>query len=117
MGWKRWGLGLLLAASIAAGTTACVGPIWSTVDIRAAEAAVAEAESARAAELAPYEYQRAIELLKKAREEWGYSEFGAARTYAEKARVLAEQAREKASVDPWQGPPSQAIERPAEQQP
>lgn len=110
MHWTRFKLALVMSAGLLFATTGCVGPIWSTVDLRAAESALEQAEEANASELAPYEYQRALELLKKAREEWGYSEFGTSRRYAEMAREYAEQAREKASTEPWTGPPEAAIQ-------
>lgn len=89
--------------------TGCVGPIWSTADIMSAESALKEAEAADAMTKAPYEYFRAQELLRKANEEWGYSEFGKSRGYAEAAKDFAEKARAKANTEPWAGPPTSAI--------
>ncbi|OIP31854.1 MAG: hypothetical protein AUK47_21695 [Deltaproteobacteria bacterium CG2_30_63_29] len=87
----------------------CVGPIWSTADIMSAENALKEAEAVNATTKAPYEYYRAQELLRKANEEWGYSEFGKSRSYAEAAKDFADKARTKANTDPWVGPPTSAI--------
>jgi len=105
---------VLFLVVLGALATACVGPIWSTVDINSARDALAEADAADAEKLAPYEYNRAVELLKKAEEEWGYSEFQRARDYAEEARDYALEAREKASTDPWKGRPEGAIEKGSE---
>lgn len=89
--------------------SAC-GPIKSTTQIGNAETSLEAAKLANAEKLAPYEYYMAQELLRKAREEWGYSDFEMSADYAEKALDFAEKAREKASTDPWQGPPASAIE-------
>ncbi|MBN2524805.1 MAG: DUF4398 domain-containing protein [Deltaproteobacteria bacterium] len=43
---------------------------------------------------APYEYYLAVEYLKKAREEVGYSDYEAALEYAREARKYAQLARE-----------------------
>lgn len=89
--------------------SAC-GPIKSTTQISNAETSFEAAKLANAEKLAPYEYYMAEQLLNKAREEWGYSDFEMSADYAEKARDFADKAREKASTDPWNGPPSSAIE-------
>lgn len=100
------GIAFLGLSALASG---CVGPTWSTVDLVNAENALTEAKAANAEQLAPYEYYRAQELLRKANEEWGYSDFGTAREYAELALEFADKARKKATTDPWNGPPEQAI--------
>ncbi len=99
----------VLFSAVALLMTGCVGPIWSTADIMSAETALEEADAVDAATKAPYEYHRAQELLRKANEEWGYSEFGKARDFAEASKDFAEKARAKANTDPWVGPPTSAI--------
>lgn len=71
-------------------------PIVGTVQLVNADIAVNAAESAGAPTYAIYEFTMAREYLKKAREESGYSDFAAARVYAEKALKYAETARSRA---------------------
>ena len=99
-------LGALVLALLFSG---CVGPMWSTADIMAAENALEQAKAADAEQLAPYEYHMAQEMLRKAQEEWGYADYGMSREFAEKAKESAEKARAKASTEPWNGPPTSAI--------
>ncbi len=100
---------LFLLTVVSLITSACVGPVWSTADIMRAQSALDEANQANATELAPYEYTRAEEMLRKARELWGYSQFGTALDYAGQAKDMAERARRKAQSDPWKGPPTTAV--------
>ncbi len=72
------------------------GPIVGGVDIVNANIALSAAETAGAKRTALYEYTAAREYLQKAREEYSYSDFWAARIYAEKAESYALNARKKA---------------------
>jgi hypothetical protein len=83
---------------IAAGMAALVGcgPIVSGVQIINANIAISAAETAGAKASAIYEYTAAAEYLQKAREEHGYSDFAAARIYADKSLDYAVRARKKA---------------------
>ena len=85
--------------------TGCFGPITSTKKIMDAETAVERSRVADAHERAPYEYHMAEELLRKAKEEWGYSDFQAADRYAAEARRQAERSLTKAKEDPFTGSP------------
>jgi vacuolar-type H+-ATPase subunit H len=85
--------------------SACFGPVTSTKKIMDAETAVERSRVADAHERAPYEYYMAEELLHKAKEEWGYSDFQAADRYAEEARRQAERSLTKAKEDPFTGSP------------
>lgn len=80
------------------------GPIMSTSRRQDAEEALKQAKAANADTLAPYEYTLSQEYLRKADELWGYSEFGYSVEYAQKALEMAQAAKEKAEVDPWQNP-------------
>ena len=79
------------------GAAAC-GPIVGGGDIVNANIALSAAETAGAKRSAVYEYTAAREYLQKAREEYSYSDFWAARVYAEKAEGYAVQARKKAEA-------------------
>ena len=83
--------------------TGC-GPILSTKGTSDAKDALAKAEAANAAELAPYEYTLAQEYLRKADELWGHSKFGDSHTYAQKALEMANAAEEKAKTNPYKNP-------------
>jgi hypothetical protein len=74
------------------------GPVVSGVQIVKANIALGAAETAGAKKYASslYEYTLATEYLQKAREENGYSDFAAARDYADKALGFAVEARNKA---------------------
>ncbi len=85
--------------------TGCFGPVTSTKKIMDAETALERSRVADAHERAPYEYHMAEELLHKAKEEWGYSDFQAADRYAEEARRQAERSLTKAKEDPFTGSP------------
>ena len=63
--------------------------------MRAANA-LEQAQMAEAPSLAPYEYTRAREYFRKAREEAGESSFESAAEYGRLCTAMAEQAREKA---------------------
>lgn len=96
-----WALLLTLAVVM----TGCFGPITATTELVNAEAALERARVADAHERAPHEYYTAANYLKKAKEEWGYSDFQASDRYAEKSRRAAERALTKAKEDPWTGSP------------
>jgi hypothetical protein len=81
------------------------GPVGATARIGDAEASLERARVAEAQERAPYEYHMAAYYLHKAKEEWGYSDFEAARDYATEAKRSAEAASLKAKEDPWSGSP------------
>ncbi len=82
-------------------TLAGCGPVVSGVQIVKANIAISAAETAGAktSSTALYEYTAAVEYLKKAREEHGYSDFSASREYADKALDYAMQARTKAEKE------------------
>ncbi len=84
---------------LACATGGCA-PVVSGVQVVQAKIELESAETAGAKTLAPYEYTAAAEYLHKAREEAGYSDFLAARSFAEKAERLAKEAREKALAAP-----------------
>ncbi len=73
------------------------GPVQYSHHMLRANAAVAEAEESDAAELAPYEYHYADELLKQARREVGHSDFQAAVKCAKGATEFGQKAVEIAS--------------------
>ena len=56
---------------------------------------------------APYEYTMAVNMLHKAKEEWGYSDFEAAIDFAAAALEHAEEARKIAKDSPLRGKPVQ----------
>ena len=69
------------------------GPIeYITIVSFQASKAVQEAKSARAAELAPYEYTSAVEYLHKAREVGGYARYHESAEWGKKARDFGYQA-------------------------
>lgn len=87
---------LLSLALLGALGTGCLGPIRSTAYILDAEVQVQAARTAGAEKLAPYDFTAAQLYLHKAREEVGYSAYGEAMEFAEKASKFANQARENA---------------------
>jgi hypothetical protein len=88
---------------ILAGSLAGCAPVVSGVQVVQAKIDLESAETAGAKTLALYEYTAAAEYLHKAREEASYSDFLAARVFAEKAQKLAQEAREKALATPAPG--------------
>ena len=100
--------GASLALSALVLVSGCYGPVTSTKRIMDAETALERSRVADAPERAPYEYYMADELLYKAKEEWGYSDFQAAERYAEEARRQAERSLTKAKEDPFTGSPVDA---------
>jgi hypothetical protein len=59
-----------------------------------AESAVSDARNAGAPDRAVYHWTMADSFIHKAREEWGYSNFGAAETLARRAEQYAREAQE-----------------------
>jgi Domain of unknown function (DUF4398) len=86
----------LLVLVAAAGALAGCGPVKSTSHLLDAEVQIQAAHTARAEQLAPYEWTAANLYIHKAREEVGYSDFQAGVDFAEKAARYAAEAREKA---------------------
>ncbi|MHC4838024.1 MAG: DUF4398 domain-containing protein [Planctomycetota bacterium] len=79
------------------------GPGTSTTRISEATVAIEAARVVDADRFAVYEFVRAVEYLKKAREEEGYSDFQAAINLALDAREFAEKARARALASPERG--------------
>jgi hypothetical protein len=92
------------------------GPVeyLSQVSSRAAKA-LAQAERAEADRLAPYEYTKAVEYYRKAREEAGEGSFQVAIEYGRRSEELANQARALAQEKQGgrAGPSSAAAKREA----
>lgn len=82
----------LALLALASGCTA----IKATAHVVQIEEAIYDAETAKADSKAIYEYTLATEYRMKAREEWGYSSFGAAEMLARKSTDYARQAEEMA---------------------
>lgn len=74
------------------------GPLVGGVEIVNAKDALQAARDAGAEAAARYEYTAARTYLTKAREEYSYSDYGAAKTFAARALELAVQARELAEA-------------------
>lgn len=79
------------------------GPVTSTTRISEATVAIEAARVVDADRFAVYEFVRAVEHLKKAREEEGFSDFQAAINLALEAREFAEKARARALASPERG--------------
>lgn len=91
-------VGLLLASSaLAVLTSAGCTAGKATYQLAKAQQAYQQAVSAGSAERAPYETTLAFEYLQKAKEENGYSDFGAADELCLASMKYAQQAFEKAS--------------------
>jgi uncharacterized protein DUF4398 len=88
---------LLPAVLAFAGLCAC-GPVQSTASLIDADVAVEAARAAGAPKTATYEYTGAETYLHKAREAAGRAQYEVSADYAERARDLAREAREKASA-------------------
>lgn len=83
----------LLAGLLAAGC----GPFGYLKKVaRESSKAVADAEAAGAEENAPYEYWGAVTYLEQAKILMGYSEYERSFDYGERAKHLAEEAKDKA---------------------
>jgi hypothetical protein len=89
-------LGVLLVAC---------GPVdyLSTVSLKATRA-IAEARTANAERLAPYEYWSAVEYLRMAKEMAAYADYLIANRYGEEAAKMATEARRLAAEKAQAGP-------------
>ncbi len=99
-GWAWTGIAVLALAVVAS-----CGPSQSTYGLAQAEASIESARVHDADEYSPYEYARAEHYLYKAKQEWGYSNFEAARDYATEARRAADAALNNSLEAPWRGHP------------
>jgi hypothetical protein len=93
-------VGVLLIAG--AGVAGC-GPVTSTQTLADATIALETAKAVEADRYAVYEYVSAVEYMKKAKEEEGFSDFQAAIDLAKQARDFAEKARQRALANPARG--------------
>lgn len=91
---RPWWLALAVV-----GWTGC-GPVLATRELADAQVALEAARAARAETLAVYEFTAAEVCLQKAREEEGYSDFQAAIDLARRAKLRAEEARQRALGGP-----------------
>lgn len=98
----RW-LARVGLVALALGQVAGVTATKSTVYFAQAEQALATARSVNAEKWAPYQWTRANETMKKSREEWAYSDFGAAEQLALEAMELAERATKRAQENKAKG--------------
>ena len=78
-------LSLFLFCGVGAGC----GPVTASTAVGKAEAAIKEAERAKAHEMAPYSYWLAVSYLEKAKLTEGYSEFSASEDFALQAAEYA----------------------------
>ena len=101
---RRSAVAVVIAACTALVAVGC-GPVQSTSGISDAQASMERARIHDAAEYSPYEYERAQHFLYKAKHEWGYSNFEAARNYALEARRAADAAYDNTHEAPWRGHP------------
>jgi hypothetical protein len=86
----------LLVALVALTVLGACGPIQSTASLIDAEVALEAARAAGASDNSSYEYTAAEAYLHKAREASGRARYEVSATFAERARALANQARDKA---------------------
>lgn len=73
------------------------GIIWSTNALQDAKTRYKEADVMGARETATYEFTLGEEFLKKAREEYGYSDYRNAQILAERASSALNEARKRAA--------------------
>ncbi len=107
-------LGFALGAALLMVAVAC-GPTQSTTGISAAESSLEQARVHDAETYSPYEYERAVHYLYKAKYHWGYSDFEVASDYAREARRSADAALNNAREAPWRGHPIYGFdERPSD---
>lgn len=97
-----------LVMGVGMGIAGC-GPSTAHIAIADARIALEAARGARAETFAIFEYTCAVEHLRKAREEEGYSDFDAAVRLARKAETFAVEARTRALGRPA-GAPEGALE-------
>jgi hypothetical protein len=95
---------LLCVAVVLAAVSAC-GPIdyINTVTIKASRA-VAEARTANAEKLSPYEWWSAVEYLQMAREKAAYAEYQISINYGETSEKMAKEAKKISIEKGEQGP-------------
>ena len=89
-------LTLLPLIVLGASLTGCTA-IKSTVHLAQGEQALYDARAAGGPEYAVYAWTMAEEAQKKAREEWGYSDFGAAESLSRTAAEWSAKARDQAA--------------------
>jgi hypothetical protein len=95
---------LLCLAALGALCSSC-GPIdYLNTVARKATRAVAEAQTADAEHLSPYEYWSAMEYIHMAREKAAYADYEIAISYGEKAEQMAKEARRIAAEKAQAGP-------------
>ena len=80
--------------------TGCYAASKSTLDLAKAEKKLQVARTANAELHAVYAWTMADEYMKKARDEWGHSDFEAAEALMEKATSWADQATSAAKLAP-----------------
>ncbi len=102
------------------GLTGCYAATRSTVDLVQVEKKVADARAADAQRRAVYAWTMADAYLKKARDEWGHSDFEAAEKMMQQAASWADKAIAEAANAPvderWNAPtPEQPESQPASQ--
>ena len=97
---------LVLLISFSINSIGC-GPIQSTSLIHEATIAVEAAKIMDGDQFAPYEYWMSVNMLHKAKEEWGYSDFEAATDFAQISKDKAIEARKIAKDSPLRGKPIQ----------
>lgn len=85
----------MLAAALSVIAVGC-GPVTTTQRVADATVAVEAARGVEAEQHATFEYVSAVEYLRKAREEEGYSDYQNAIDLAVRAREFAEQAKARA---------------------
>ena len=96
---------VLLAAAAMMVLSACIGPIdYLNTTARKARRSVAEAESANAEKLSPYEYWSAVVYLRMAREKAGHADWQDAWKYGRKADEMGGLAKKMATEKGQAGP-------------
>ncbi len=95
-------LNLLKLLTLSLALLAC-GPVTAITTIAEATVALKGAEGAQAKQYAKYEYVRAREHLRKAKEEEGFSDFQAAINLALESRNFSEKAKKRAMNNPARG--------------
>ena len=103
---------LLCLAALTAICWGC-GPIdYLNTVTRKATRALAEAKTADAERLSPYEYWSAVEYIHMAREKAAYADYEIAIAYGEKAEKMAKEARRIATEKGQAGPAAGGDEAP-----
>ena len=90
----------ILFLALGLGLTGCYAATRSTVDLVKVEQKVAKAKAADAPRRAVYAWTMADAYLKKARDEWGHSDFEAAHRMMEQAETWADKAIAEAASAP-----------------